>query len=56
MAERLSKSLLYTFGVADMLFILMVNMELFYFTAFLTDYAQFSMTVIGMIRLDYGSR
>jgi glucuronide carrier protein len=49
MAERLSKSLLYTFGVADMFFILMVNMELFYFTAFLTDYAQFSMAAIGVI-------
>lgn len=49
MAERLSKSLLHTFGVADMLFLLMVNMELFYFTAFLTDYAQFSMAFIGVI-------
>jgi Na+/melibiose symporter-like transporter len=49
MAERLSKSLLYTFGIGDMLFILMVDMELFYFTAFLTDYAQFSMAVIGVI-------
>ena len=36
MAERLSKSLLYTFGVADMFFLLMVSMEMFYFTAFLT--------------------
>lgn len=49
MAERLSKSLLYTYGVADMFFILMVNMEMFYFTAFLTDYAQFTMAVIGII-------
>jgi Na+/melibiose symporter-like transporter len=49
MAERLSKLLLHTFGVADMFFILMVNMEMFYFTAFLTDYAQFSMAVIGVI-------
>jgi GPH family glycoside/pentoside/hexuronide:cation symporter/glucuronide carrier protein len=49
MVERLNKSLLYTFGVADMLFILMVNMEMFYFAAFLTDYAQFSMTIVGLI-------
>src|SRR5512139_1209879 len=49
MAERLSKSLLYTYGIADMFFILMVNMEMFYFTAFLTDYAQFTMAVIGII-------
>ncbi len=49
MVERLSKTLLYTFGVADMFFLLMINMEMFYFTAFLTDYAQFSMTTIGMI-------
>ena len=49
MVERLSKTLLYTFGVADMFFILMVNMEMFYFTAFLTDYAQFSMATTGII-------
>jgi Na+/melibiose symporter-like transporter len=47
MAERLSKSLLYTYGVADMFFILMVNMEMFYFTAFLTDYAQFTMALLN---------
>jgi Na+/melibiose symporter-like transporter len=49
MAERLSKTLLYTFGVADMFFLLMVSMEMFYFTAFLTDYAQLSMVTIGAI-------
>jgi len=49
MAEKLSRLLLYTFGTADMLFLLMVSMEMFYFTAFLTDYAQFSMTMIGVI-------
>ncbi len=49
MVERLGKTLLYTFGVADMFFLLMVNMEMFYFTAFLTDYAQFSMATIGVI-------
>ncbi len=49
MVERLSKTVLYTFGVADMLFLLMANMEMFYFTAFLTDYAQFSMATISVI-------
>jgi Na+/melibiose symporter-like transporter len=49
MAEKLSKSLLYTFGVGDMFFMMMVDMELFYFTAFLTDYAQFTMAMIGVI-------
>jgi Na+/melibiose symporter-like transporter len=32
-----------------MLFLLMVNMEMFYFAAFLTDYAQFPMSLIGVI-------
>jgi Na+/melibiose symporter-like transporter len=49
MVQRLSKPLLYTYGIADMFFLLMVSMEMFYFAAFLTDYAQFSMTVIGVI-------
>ena len=49
MVERLKKSLLYTYGVADMFFLLMVSMELFYFTAFLTDYARFSMALTGII-------
>jgi glucuronide carrier protein len=47
--QRLSKSLLYTYGIADMFFLLMISMEMFYFAAFLTDYAQFSMTVISVI-------
>jgi Na+/melibiose symporter-like transporter len=49
MAERLKKSLLYTYGIADMFFLLMVDMELFYFAVFLTDYARFSMTITGAI-------
>jgi Na+/melibiose symporter-like transporter len=49
MAERLNKSLLYTFGVADLCFTLMINMELYFFPAFLTDYAQFSLGVVGKI-------
>jgi Na+/melibiose symporter-like transporter len=44
MAEKLEKSILYTYGIADLFFIMLVNMEMFYFTAFLTEYVQFSMS------------
>ena len=47
--EKLSKSLLYTYGVADLCFTLMINMELYFFAAFLTDYAQFSLMTVGKI-------
>jgi Na+/melibiose symporter-like transporter len=49
MAERLKRSVLYTYGVADMFFMLMVDLELFYFAAFLTDYARFPMAITGVI-------
>ncbi len=49
MAQRLNKSLLYTFGVGDLFFTLMINMELYFFPAFLTDYAQFPLVVVGQI-------
>ena len=49
MAEKLSKSLLYTYGIADMFFLLMISMEMIYFAAFLTDYARFSLAGIGVI-------
>ena len=48
--EKLKKSLLYTYGVGDMFFVLMVCMEMYYFTAFLTDYAQFSMKTVSTIQ------
>lgn len=38
MEERLSKPVLYTFGVGDLFFTLMVNMEIYFFKAFLTDF------------------
>ena len=47
--KELKKSLLYTYGIADMFFILMVSMELYYFTMFLTDWAQFSMKTVQII-------
>jgi glucuronide carrier protein len=49
MVERLKKSLLYTYGVGDLFFALMINMEAYFFTAFLTDYAQFSLAISGQI-------
>jgi len=47
--KELKKSLLYTYGIADMFFVLMVSMELYYFTIFLTDWAQFSMKSVQVI-------
>ena len=49
MVERLSKPLLYTYGVADLFFALMINMEAYFFAAFLTDFAQFSLALTGQI-------
>ena len=49
MADRLSKPVLYTFGVGDLFFSLMVNMEVYYFAAFLTDFAQFSVVAANLI-------
>src|SRR4030042_1993438 len=55
MAERLKKSLLYTYGVGDMFFSLLVCMEIYYFNAFLTDYAKFSMVIVNFIVLVVGA-
>jgi GPH family glycoside/pentoside/hexuronide:cation symporter len=49
--ERLRKSLLYTFGVSDLFFNLMASVEGYLFAAFLTDYAQFSLIIVGQIIL-----
>jgi Na+/melibiose symporter-like transporter len=49
MAERLSKSLLYAYGVADLFFNTMISMEAYFFAAFLTDYAQFPLVLAGQI-------
>jgi Na+/melibiose symporter-like transporter len=49
MAERLKKSLLYSFGVGDLFFALLSNMEVFFFTAFLTDYAKFSLIIASVV-------
>ncbi|MDR0310965.1 MAG: MFS transporter [Acidobacteriota bacterium] len=52
--EKLKKSLLYTYGVGDMFFVLMVCMEMYYFTAFLTDYALFPLGTVRNIQLITG--
>jgi GPH family glycoside/pentoside/hexuronide:cation symporter len=49
MAERLNKALLYTYGVPDLCFSLMINMEVYFFMVFLTDYAHFSLVLAGQI-------
>lgn len=51
MAERLRKSLLYSYGVSDLFFTLMVGAELYLFSAFLTDYAEFPLHIVGQILL-----
>jgi Na+/melibiose symporter-like transporter len=47
--EKLKKSLLYTYGIADMFFVLLVSMEVYFFTIFLTDWAQFPMKTVQII-------
>ncbi len=49
MTERLGRSVLYTYGVADLFFVLLVNMELVFFPQFLTDYALFPLSIVGQI-------
>ncbi len=49
MTDTLRKSLLYTYGTADLFFSLMVNMELYFFARFLTDYARMSLALAGQI-------
>ena len=49
MTKKLNKLLLYTYGIADLGFVLMVNMEMYFFSAFLTDYAEFSLSITGYI-------
>jgi len=53
--KELKKSLLYTYGIADMFFVLIVSMEMYYFTMFLTDWAQFSMKTVQLILLITGA-
>jgi GPH family glycoside/pentoside/hexuronide:cation symporter len=49
MAEKLKKSLLYTYGIGDLCFTLLVCMEVYYFNYFLTDYAKFSLGTSSVI-------
>ena len=47
--QGLSNALKYLFGVGDAGFVLMSNIETFYFMTFLTDYAMFSPALAGVI-------
>ncbi|MEJ2110711.1 MAG: MFS transporter [Acidobacteriota bacterium] len=51
MAERLRKSLLYTFGVGDLCFTLMIATELYLYPRFLTDFAEFPLEIANRILL-----
>jgi Na+/melibiose symporter-like transporter len=54
MAARLKKSLLYAYGAADLSFTLMMNMEVYFFSAFLTDHAKFPLLLAGQIMVYAG--
>lgn len=47
--KKLSKKVINFFGIGDLGFQLYINVELFYFAAFLTDYAKFPIAVAGTI-------
>lgn len=47
--KKTGKLLLYTYGIGDLFFTLMMNMELYFFPAFLTDHAGFSLATAGRI-------
>jgi Na+/melibiose symporter-like transporter len=49
MGKRLGKLLLYTYGVPDLFFGLLIAMEMYFFPLFLTDYVQFSILLTGQI-------
>jgi Na+/melibiose symporter-like transporter len=49
MVNKLKKSVLYTYGIADVFFGLLIAMEVYFFPAFLTDYAQFPLIIVSQI-------
>ena len=49
MDDRLSKPLLYSYGIADLFFVMLTSMEVYFFAAFLTDHAGFSLAIFGRI-------
>lgn len=55
MSEKLKKSLLYTYGIGDLCFTLLVCMEVYFFNAFLTDYAKFSLDTCKIITYATGA-
>jgi Na+/melibiose symporter-like transporter len=51
MVAGLKKTVLYTYGIADLFFGLLIAMEVYFFPVFLTDYARFSLVIAGNILL-----
>ncbi len=51
MAEQLKKSIINLYGLPSFGFQLFVNMEVFYFAAFLTDFAKLPMALVGTVLL-----
>jgi len=49
MAKQLNKSVINLYGVPSFGFQLFVNMEVFYFAAFLTDFAKLPMALVGIV-------
>lgn len=49
MNKKLSKKVLNLSGFGDLGFTLFINIELYYWSAFLTDYAEFSLTMVTII-------
>ena len=53
MDKKLSKKVLNLSGFGDFGFTLFVDVELYYWSAFLTDYAKFSLAMVGLIVYGY---
>lgn len=51
MEKRLKKSVINLYGLPSFGFQLFVNMEVFYFAAFMTDFAKLPMTLVGTVLL-----
>lgn len=47
--NKLQRSIINTYGLASFGFQFFVNMEMFYFTAFLTDYALLPVAIAGLV-------
>jgi glucuronide carrier protein len=48
-SDKLSKKVLNFSGICDLGFTMFINIELYYWAAFLTDYAKFSLAMVTII-------